>query len=519
MAGVPAYNPPPRARMPRLTRRLTLTLLLSGLLTPSTLRAEDGEAPPSENTAAAEPSIPPTSPSFGPEARVWPAVARSSPLRMGAVEAFRVPRRAEEMGVQWQRVLFDWSVIQRDGPQQWQLGWVDEAMARRERDAGRPVIGQFISTPSWASGTRDAKSPPRGLEYPLDDPRNVWAAWVRAVAARYTGLVDTWVIWNEPDVWSDATGTRQWDGTPEQYYQLLKVASLAAKRANPRATILMAGMTYWWDANYNREQYFSRVLRAAAADPTAAANGWYFDGAVLQLYNNPRGLFDAPRVFRDIMRGYNLEKPVWVNETNVVPWDDPAAPLSRAHYRATMDEQASYLVQATAYSLASGVERLAIYKLLDDANIKKGVEQAFGFVRDDPTNSTRPIFDTFKVVSAEMSPTTRAQLVDEGAIVRVFLEQPALARRMTVAWNMSAQPRQISIPAPPLGGLQAIDKFGRRRPLEPAAEGAIPVTLPPATANTLTGFPDAFFIGGDPVMLVEPLPGAYTPFDPTVSPS
>ena len=37
---------------------------------------------------------------------VWPAVARSGPFLLGAVEAFRVPHRADEIGVRWQRVLF-----------------------------------------------------------------------------------------------------------------------------------------------------------------------------------------------------------------------------------------------------------------------------------------------------------------------------------------------------------------------------------------------------------------------------
>ena len=62
-------------------------------------------------------------------------------------------------------------------------------------------------------------------------------------------------------VWSDENHARQWTGSLEQYYRLLKVGYLAAKSANPRATVLMAGMTYWWDAAYGREQYFQRLLR------------------------------------------------------------------------------------------------------------------------------------------------------------------------------------------------------------------------------------------------------------------
>ena len=36
----------------------------------------------------------------------------------------------------------------------------------------------------------------------MDEPGNVWAAWIRAVVGRFEGLIDTWVMWNEPEVWS-----------------------------------------------------------------------------------------------------------------------------------------------------------------------------------------------------------------------------------------------------------------------------------------------------------------------------
>jgi hypothetical protein len=447
--------------------------------------------------------------------RIWPAVTRDAPLPMGAVDAFRAPDRATEMGVQFGRILFDWSAIQRHGPDDWSFGWSSEDMARRERDAGRPIIGQFISTPSWASGTSDPKSPPLGLGLSPSDPKNLWASWVSSVVGRFEGLIDTWVMWNEPDVWSDENHARQWTGSLEQYYQLLKVGYLAAKSANPRARVLLAGMTYWWDAAYGREQYFERLLRVAGADPTARDNNWYFDGAVLQLYNNPRGLFDGPRIFRDLMRIQGLSKPVWVNETNVVPWDDPDAPLSRAHFRATQDEQANYLVQAIAYALAAGVERVAVFKMLDDSPLIKTVEQAFGMVRADATRSTRPIFRTFQMLRREMaSATTRAQLVDEGSANRVYLEQPSLNRRVTVMWNGGSQASEAIISA--LGSTaQVMDKFGTIQPLDVGEDGYIRVTLGPATANTIPGFPDAYFIGGEPLLVLEPLRTDYEPLAPT----
>lgn len=446
--------------------------------------------------------------------RIWPAVTRSAPLLLGAVDAFAAPERATEAGVQWGRVLFDWSAVQRHGPDEWSLGAASLETARAERDAGRPLIGQFISTPSWASGTSDPKSPPRGLGLPLDDPHNVWATWVRACVSKFAGVIDTWVMWNEPDVWSDENHAHQWIGTIEQYYALVKVGYRAAKAANPKATVLLAGMTYWWDAAYGRRLYFDRLLSLIAADPTARDHNWYFDAAVLQLYNNPRGLFDAPRIFSDLMYVRGIRKPVWVNETNVVPWDDPQAPLTRDHFRATQDEQANYLVQALAYALAGGVERVAVFKMLDDSPLLKNVEQAFGLVRADAQHSVRPIFRTYAMLRREMTATSRAQLVDEGSIQRVYLEQPAAGRRMTVIWNMAPEPRQVTIAG--LGATaEVMDRFGAVTPIDLDADGHISITLAPATANTIPGYPDVFFIGGEPLLVLEPLPSGYEPLPPT----
>jgi len=481
----------------------------------------NGGAVPALGIALARPVPPPDpEPDHRPisvdNPRIWPAIGRDQPLPMGAVDAFLAADRAAEMGVQWQRIMFDWSAIQRHGPDEWSFGWTNADAARAERDAGRPMIGQFISTPSWASGTSDPKSPPLGLDLPAGDPNNLWATWVRTVVGRFAGAIDTWVMWNEPDVWSDENHARQWTGTLEQYYQLLKVGYLAARSANPRAQVLLAGLTYWWDAAYGREQYFERVLRLASADPSASANNWYFDAAVLQLYNNPRGLFDAPRIFHQLMRAHGFDKPVWVNENNVVPWDDPVAPLTRSHFRATQLEQANYLVQAIAYALAGGVERVAMYKMLDDSPLVKNVEQAFGMVRADATRSVRPIFHTFQLLLREMAPTARAQLVDEGDVNRVYLEQPALGagRRMTVIWNCSPQARDALIPAI-AAGAQVMDGQGHVRPIDIDPTGHIRVTLAPATANTVEGYPDTYFIGGDPLLVLEPLPDAYAPYAPT----
>jgi hypothetical protein len=63
----------------------------------------------------------------------------------------------------------------------------------------------------------------------------------------------------------------------------------------------------------------------------------------------------------------------------------------------------------------------------------------------------------------------------------------------------------------------AMDKFGATRPLTVAEDGHIHITLARATANTIPGYPDSYFIGGEPVLVLEPLTDGYEPIAPTVA--
>src|SRR5207253_1074583 len=162
----------------------------------------------------------------------------------------------------------------------------------------------------------------------------------------------TWIVWNEPDMYSD-TLAYTWDGSITDMYQLVKVADQAVKKANPKARVALPGMTYWWDKEGYRPLYLARFLEAAAHDPSAAEHGDYFDIVVLHQYSNPLNIYAATRVFQRTLSLVGLERPIWIGESNVVPADDPMNPIGPA-FHATMDQQASYIIQAFALARAAG---------------------------------------------------------------------------------------------------------------------------------------------------------------------
>ncbi len=433
----------------------------------------------------------------GPGDSPTPAASTPREVRFGAVKAYEAPGRATEAGVAWERVIIRWDQIQPNGPSDWKSSpWFPESALERELADGRKVVAVVLGTPSWLSGT-DPNAAPPNLGLPFDAPDNYWGQFMRRLAAEYRGRVDDWIIWNEPDVWNNSSGLQQWNGSVEQYYQLVKVAYQAVKSVNPNGRIILAGLTYWWDQQFGREQYFHRFLNVASHDPTARANGFYFDAASLHLYGNPQDLYAVPLKFKRIMQEYELDKPIWINETNVVPWDDSGIKLGKDSYRATMDEQASYLIQAFASALAAGVERIEVYKMSDDPGVP-GAEP-YGLVRSDPGNSTRAAFEAFQVITGYMSGVKTARIYHQGTAKVVRMERQG--DWVTVLWNLS--PAQIQLPLTARTSVATlVDKFGHTRPIYPK-DGKYYLDLAGATADTIPDQPHQYHIGGSPLLLVE----------------
>jgi hypothetical protein len=445
-----------------------------------------------------------------PRATAAPSVAS----RFGAVEAYRAPDQARAARLGWERIIFSWRAIQPGSADDWNGGYLPQEIIDGVTADGREVVGLLISTPAWASDGGRAVDVPRGLYLSPDDPGNAWAQFVRRMVTSQRDRIHTWIVWNEPDIWNAGDAGYQWAGSVADYYQLVKVASIAAKSADPAARISLAGLTYWWDAQYGKEPYLERLLQVASADPSAASPGRYFDIVALQLYNDPVGLYDIPRQTRAILARHGIDKPLWINETNVAPWDDPAAPLTRAHYRASQEEQAAYIIEATAAALAAGTERIAYYKMRDDPAYQPGTEP-WGLVRSDGTE--RPAYEAVRVVTTYFDGIQRASLRYIGNVVEVRMDRPG--ETVTVAWNRGpvAKRHQIAASAP---SARLVERTGRDTVVA-AANGYYALDLPAATHNTVPGQPGRFLTGGGPLILVqsgsagEPAATAEMPVVPT----
>jgi hypothetical protein len=112
--------------------------------------------------------------SAGPTANVHGAPAAADPRErfFGAVQSIYNPDRAAQAGVQWERLIFPWSLIQKNGPNTWSDGYFTDQQIAQEAARGIDIVGLATYTPQWATSTPKNAKPtnvPANLYKPFDE--------------------------------------------------------------------------------------------------------------------------------------------------------------------------------------------------------------------------------------------------------------------------------------------------------------------------------------------------------------
>ena len=153
----------------------------------------------------------------------------------GVVEGFWLPDEVCALHAGWERIIFDWSQIQPNSADDWNTLNVDERWLKAAQACNREVVALVTHTPAWATDGSAMIGVPRGLALPVDDPGNLWANFIRRAAAYYAPFgVKRFIIWNEPDIEAGTYGY-EFEGSVQDYAQLVRVSFLAAKAGNPDA--------------------------------------------------------------------------------------------------------------------------------------------------------------------------------------------------------------------------------------------------------------------------------------------
>jgi hypothetical protein len=209
-------------------------------------------------------------------------------------------------GVESARVLFDWSEAQsqRGGPVSFHE---TDPMVARAAAHGVELLPVVMYAPAWARVKPELK------ESAPADPA-AYAEYLRTLIARYgpngsfwaehpelkRRPIRAWQVWNEPHMHWQWFPNEDWD---RRYGALLRVAAAAIRAADPKAKVVLAGLTnYSWD---RLDDLYRR----------GRIRGW-FDALALNAYTQvPAHLKAIIRRNRGVMdeRG-DRKVPIWLTE-------------------------------------------------------------------------------------------------------------------------------------------------------------------------------------------------------------
>jgi hypothetical protein len=237
--------------------------------------------------------------------------------------------------------LFSWREIARwRGLYNWEH---PDAVVRGMEYYGLDLVVRLDQQPAWARTQPADNGPP--------DDLSDYGQFVYDVASRYKGRIKAYVIWNEPNL------AREWGGQrpdPAAYVEMLKLAYVRIKEADPNALVVSAGL-----APTNERSDEAQDDRLFLREMYDAGAAQYFDVLGAHVYGfayppeDPHGAhqgLNMARVqdLREIMVAYGDEhKPIWATELGWTtgPSED------QAWQRVTLEQQATYLVRAFGSAL------------------------------------------------------------------------------------------------------------------------------------------------------------------------
>lgn len=274
-------------------------------------------------------------------------------------------------GVRWLRGFYEWQTIQPK-PDQWNFVPSDR-LVENARSNGIHLTGVLAYFAPWASadgGTR---------RFPIKDIR-YWRDYVSGLVARYHSSIKYWEVWNE------FNGSFAEGGTPEMYAELVREASIAAKKIDPTAKI---GMSV---ANFD-VRFLDAAIKAGAAG--------YFDYICVHPYEILAGLRDGGEpaflnmtlTLRKMLEAnkQSPDTPLWITEIGSL------APVKRDD---VLDQaQAVALAKAYLLSIAAGFQRVFWFEARGPSY---GNDMDHGLIRPDMT--ARPSYDALRVLATTLGP-------------------------------------------------------------------------------------------------------------------
>jgi hypothetical protein len=237
-----------------------------------------------------------------------------------------------------------------DGKHSYQWEALDRLFLEYQRAGFRHFHMYIRCMNRWAS-SKPIKPVGGGSWLPKPEHMEDYKAFLRALVQRYDpkhpshvpGLLHPVEYWEIESEW----GTGFWQGTLEEYLELLKVAYPTIKQANPRAKVILIGFflagvfeghpdpadipatlaTIPQPRRRNSERYLDDI-RALLAHPQL------FDVVEFHSLSDWSEISGMARFLRQTMRQHGYQKPIWVGDVNYTApplmfWGIPVPPYTQ----------------------------------------------------------------------------------------------------------------------------------------------------------------------------------------------
>lgn len=302
------------------------------------------------------------------------------------------------LSIGWVRMDFNWNSIQ---PSADTYCWDDiDRVVAEARSRNIKVLPIISYTPAWA---RAAACDQGDICSPADSAR--FAVFAAEAVKRYKDQgLDTWEIWNEPNI------SGFWATKPDagKYLELLKASYTAIKAKDPEAQVMIGGLSPAEAVNGNIPpvEFLNQIY--------ALGGKGYFDILGVHPYTYPYLVSDknpwstwlqmygtSPNL-RDIMiKNGDSNKKIWLTEFGA-PTNGPGlgAEIANNSYNRQYDH-VSEALQAQSLTVAvnemkslSWAGPLFWYSYKDLGTSTHTNENFFGLIRYDGTH--KPAYDSFR---------------------------------------------------------------------------------------------------------------------------
>jgi hypothetical protein len=156
-------------------------------------------------------------------------------------------------------------------------------------------------TPDWAATTLSPEAAAWMGAGCASPPRDIadWETFAGQVAARYRGIITAYEIGNEANL------RMFWNGTPEQYAQMVNVAAAAVRAADPDAVIVAGGPVLG-----------GAVIQRHDFDFLPHLDTTHLDALSFHYYSAVRDTDELVRATAKVRKATGSRLPLWLTEIN-----------------------------------------------------------------------------------------------------------------------------------------------------------------------------------------------------------